>query len=85
MNTERVITFSSTHQAMKAEEILTEENYELELVPTPRQLSSECGFALLIVGADSKSIYNSCQKNQIGFSGIYKKIKHGGIYYEKDY
>ena len=45
---EALMTFRSTHQALDAEERLREVGVPLDLVPTPRQVSSECGFALLL-------------------------------------
>lgn len=39
-----VITFESTHQAIKAEKTL--EGFEIEIIPTPRQLSANCGISI---------------------------------------
>lgn len=39
-----VITFESTHKAIKAEKLL--EAYNVEVIPTPRQLTANCGISL---------------------------------------
>jgi len=39
-----VITFESTHKAIKAEKQL--ESLEVEIIPTPRQLSANCGISI---------------------------------------
>jgi hypothetical protein len=81
-----VITFTSTHAALEAEDVFKQRNIDLELVPTPRKISSECGFALLVRHLIPADILLICQNNNIKFESIYKKIIHdGGYEYEKNY
>lgn len=40
-----VITFDSTHKAIKTEKI-AKEKLDVELIPTPREISSSCGLSL---------------------------------------
>lgn len=39
-----VITFESTHKAIKAEKDLA--TFDIEIIPTPRQLSANCGISI---------------------------------------
>ncbi len=39
-----IITFESTHMAMKIEKILVD--LEIEMIPTPRHLSAACGISI---------------------------------------
>ncbi|MCH4887351.1 DUF3343 domain-containing protein [Acidaminobacter sp. JC074] len=39
-----VITFESTHKAIKAEKQLA--SLDVEIIPTPRQLSANCGISI---------------------------------------
>ena len=41
-----VILFHTTAMAMKAEKALTREGFQVTLVPTPREFSSDCGIAV---------------------------------------
>ena len=41
-----VLVFESIHDAMAAEKVVLGEGIGAELVPTPRDLSSDCGMAL---------------------------------------
>jgi len=41
-----VAVFHSVHRVMKAEKLLKQEKLDVLLIPTPRQLSSDCGLAL---------------------------------------
>ena len=43
-----LVTFFSTHHALKAEKSLKEKIKGVTLIPTPREISSECGFSLLL-------------------------------------
>ena len=41
-------TYPSSHAALKAEKRLKAEGLAVELIPTPRQIRSSCGFCLLV-------------------------------------
>jgi len=49
-----VITFESTHKAIKAEKTL--EGLEIEIIPTPRQLSANCGISIKALTKDLNAI-----------------------------
>jgi len=49
-----VITFESTHKAIKAEKTL--DGLEIEIIPTPRQLSANCGISLKACTSDLSKI-----------------------------
>ncbi|MDP8221400.1 MAG: DUF3343 domain-containing protein [Candidatus Stygibacter frigidus] len=84
MKRQIVITFHSTHSAMAAEDIFKELKLDFELIPTPREISAECGFALLVRGMDTTEIKPICNKNQIKYDNIYLiKFTDGGKEYEK--
>ncbi|MCF7911419.1 MAG: DUF3343 domain-containing protein [Candidatus Cloacimonetes bacterium] len=79
-----VLTFHSTHSAMAAEDTFKQLKLDFELIPTPRQISAECGFALLLRGLEIAEISLICQQNQIKYDSIYKiKFTDGGKEYEK--
>jgi hypothetical protein len=41
-----IFGFPTSHAAVRAERGFKERGFDIELVPVPRQLSSECGFCL---------------------------------------
>ena len=49
---ELLLAFRSTRQALVAEERLADAGIGYDVVPTPRTISAECGFALLMPDAD---------------------------------
>jgi hypothetical protein len=76
-----VITFASTHQAMAAENEL-DGKLPMELIPTPRQISAECGFTLLVQAQDASSLKALLQNNSLCYSQIFEMIEQGERRYE---
>jgi hypothetical protein len=77
---EFVITFPSSHQAMHADKIFSKSEIKCEIIPTPREISSECGFSLLGEIEDILILQEFSTKNKIKFNKIY--IKKGKLYEE---
>jgi hypothetical protein len=50
------LIFNSIHNVMLAEELLLQDDIPVEMVPVPRELSSDCGMSLLCRLSDSKKI-----------------------------
>lgn len=48
-----IITFASTHAAMEAQRILTEGRIVYTVIPTPVEVSSDCGIALHVAREDT--------------------------------
>jgi hypothetical protein len=49
---EVILIFRGTHQVMSAEKNLRREGVPVKLIPVPKRLSSDCGFALRILLPD---------------------------------
>ncbi|MDD2549089.1 MAG: DUF3343 domain-containing protein [Bacteroidales bacterium] len=43
-----ILTFQSTHHVLKAERVLLSKHIKLEIIPTPKEVSSECGMSIRI-------------------------------------
>ncbi len=58
-----LVTFLSTHHALKAEKSLKKKNGRIDLIPTPREISSKCGFSLYLADPDTppEEIMNGLQ------------------------
>ncbi len=41
-----ILTFESTHMVLKAEKVLLKNNHKHDIIPTPRDLSSNCGMSV---------------------------------------
>ncbi len=49
---EAIVTFDSTHHALKAESLLQNAGFKLDILPTPRELSASCGLSLSLKRAE---------------------------------
>ncbi|MBN2830424.1 MAG: DUF3343 domain-containing protein [Candidatus Cloacimonetes bacterium] len=80
-----VVTFKSTHQAMKAKKAVLKDKLQAELIPTPREISKECGFSLLIHDTTDQIVREYMYTNELIFSHIYNRTeKEGKISYEEN-
>jgi len=79
-----LVTFFSTHHALKAEKILKNISSRIDLIPTPREINSECGFSVLIRDFEDEP---SILLKNLSYEHIYQ-IKYnskGTKTYEKTY
>lgn len=44
--TQLILTFNNTHKVLKAEQILLKQGLKPDIIPTPKDLSSDCGMAI---------------------------------------
>jgi len=67
------MTFSSVHYVMKAERVLKEQGFKVCLIPTPREISSDCGISLEILEERVDIIKRFLKKNNLLPEGQFKK------------
>jgi hypothetical protein len=58
-----VITFESVYFVMKAERILKERGIKIDLIPTPREISSDCGIAIELTGENLDRVREILKKD----------------------
>ncbi|OQY42941.1 MAG: hypothetical protein B6227_00570 [Fusobacteriia bacterium 4572_74] len=73
-----LISFESTHMAIKSEKLLKETNLDIRIIPAPREITSSCGLSLRINPMDYKKTREILNENNIEFSGCYL-IKRIGL------
>lgn len=73
-----ILSFESTHRAIFSEKILKAE-VEVETIPTPREISSECGISIKFNLKDLKIIINMINKNNLKIDGFYEVAKMNNI------
>ncbi len=47
-----LLTFASIHYVLKAEKLLKGQGISLDMVPVPKEISSDCGMALVLAEED---------------------------------
>lgn len=71
MNKYGVILFYTSSAAMKAEKILGQNGLNVKLIPTPRELSSDCGVALRFNNSDSAKVNIFLQQADVEFQTVH--------------
>lgn len=67
-----VILFHTTSSAMRAEKLLVKEGFAVKLIPTPRELSSDCGVALRFDWAQREPIKQVVDTTGVEIAGIHQ-------------
>ncbi len=67
-----VIVFYSTSWALKAEKVAKEGGFEVKLIPTPRQISSDCGTALRFCWEDKEALLALLESKGVRIEGVHK-------------
>jgi hypothetical protein len=60
-----IITFQSTHQVLKTEKLLQKEGVDFDIIPVPKEISSDCGMAIRVEMESIKRIEGILEKNTI--------------------
>ena len=68
------LLFKNVHQVMMAEDLLNSANIECDLVPVPREISSECGLAMILTGSHIKAALNIVDSSEAEVVARYRVI-----------
>jgi len=66
-----VVLFHSTAHAIRAEKVLIGAGFEIKMIPTPRQLSSDCGMALRLDRGGEEQVAAVLRENRVPLNGIH--------------
>jgi len=75
MNLDTYLLFNSIHYVMKAEELLKDARIIIDLVPVPREISSDCGMCIAFSEQDLRKVISLASRQ--GFPGetrIYRRM-----------
>ncbi|KPJ54468.1 hypothetical protein AMJ39_00070 [candidate division TA06 bacterium DG_24] len=68
-----VINFVSVHHVMRAEHVFKEHGLAHEIIPTPRDLSSDCGIAIALSGAVLKQALDLLAGAGVEVEALYRR------------
>lgn len=71
MNEFGIITFQSTHHAMRAEKVLTEEGIKTKTIPTPRDITLSCGLAIRVAFEDLETIMELKRSGKLDYKELH--------------
>ncbi len=66
-----VVLFNTSTSAMQAEAVLSRAKLASKLIPTPRQLSSDCGISLRFDWAFQDEVRALLERARVEFTGIH--------------
>jgi hypothetical protein len=66
-----VILFHTNSSAMQAEAVLVRANQQIKLIPTPRELSSDCGISLRFDWNLKSEVEAHLVRAKVDFAGIH--------------
>jgi len=66
-----VALFDSTSQVMRGERVLGQAGVQVKMIPTPRQISSDCGMALRFDREESDRVVTILSENSVPVRGVY--------------
>ena len=56
---------------MRAEKVLQQAGLPIKMIPTPRQISSDCGMALRFDRSDTEFVAATLEENRVPINGIH--------------
>ncbi|GAA0225996.1 DUF3343 domain-containing protein [Metaclostridioides mangenotii] len=66
-----IVSFNSTHHAIRSEKLIKEHEVAITMLPTPREISASCGLSVKFSKDDLEAIKKILTDNEIDFKGIY--------------
>ncbi len=67
-----VVLFHSASHAIRAEKMLLQAGISNKMIPTPRQLSSDCGMALRVDRTDEEQVARTLAEKKVPTNGIHE-------------
>jgi hypothetical protein len=68
-----LLVFPSVHQVMKAEKLLKGQDIKVDLIPMPREISSDCGVAIELSLTMKEEALRLLEKHQLSVYACYTK------------
>ncbi len=74
-----VFLFESVHRVMKAEKLLKGKGIKIDLIPVPREISSDCGVAIELSAESEEKALLILRENRISVVECYTRDLRGKI------
>ncbi|SHE50489.1 DUF3343 domain-containing protein [Caloramator proteoclasticus] len=70
-----IVTFESTNFAIQAESVLKSRNLNIQIIPTPREITLSCGISILTQIENLNEIDELVKLGKIRIKEVYKYVK----------
>jgi hypothetical protein len=71
-----IMLFATIHDVIAAEKLLQRHDLWCDMMPTPRQLSSDCGMSLAVRAEDIARARELVGPEAAGLTGIYRQVQN---------
>jgi hypothetical protein len=72
-----VFVFESVHRVMKAEKLLKGKGLKIDLIPVPREISSDCGVAIELSADSEEEARHLLKENKVTILECYGRSQEG--------
>lgn len=74
-----LITFDSTHHALRGEQILEQAQLGPDIIPTPREITASCGLSLSLPASLIEQAILLLRAGNVEFRAVYDQLIVGGV------
>ncbi len=74
-----VVSFDSTHHAIRAEKLFKEHNLTVRMMPTPREITASCGLSIRFEEPDLKEVEDIINDEELDVKGKYEMNREDGV------
>jgi hypothetical protein len=68
-----IVILQSIHHVLRAEKVLKKAGTSFDLIPVPREISSDCGMAVAVNLRDKTSVCENLSRAQISIEALYRR------------
>lgn len=77
MERDMLIAFDSTQQALRAEMLLEYADVEIDICPTPKEITAGCALSIEFQGAQLETVRQVISSEKVEIRGLFWKKKDG--------
>ncbi|MBW4084822.1 DUF3343 domain-containing protein [Paenibacillus sp. S150] len=78
MNEELLIAFDSTQQALRAEMLLEYAEIEIDIFPTPKEITAGCAMSIQFFRGALGAVRKIIEEQNVEIRGIFREAGEGG-------
>ncbi|RKP51318.1 DUF3343 domain-containing protein [Cohnella endophytica] len=72
-----LIAFDSTQQALRAEMLLEYADIEIDICPTPKEITAGCALSIAFSGEELVQVRQIIQSEHVEIRGLFEKTRTG--------
>lgn len=74
-----LIAFDSTQQALRAEMLLEYEDIEIDICPTPKDITAGCALSIEFASQHLSQVHRIIESEKVEIRGLFQKTSNGYV------